>query len=383
MIVEILDSNFQFVDYLYEFESFIWTDRYNKPGDFEIFAPAKSKNLNLFKRNRYVKIDSSEHMMIIEDVVWQSSAESGDHVKVTGRSLESLLDRRIVWGEYTMPATEAKDVQSEVFALIENEIINGRDIAERKIPNFVCKVNSDIPGMSESLAGGDFKGDSLLTIVEDLTDEYDFGWKIIYDEDTEKLVFSFFAGVDRTEGYDLGERGFVEFSPEYENVIESTYSEISSDTKTAMLVGGTWTEEQEEPVSPSDENEEPETPSEEPIYEAIGGGSGILRREIFYESNVDKDEEMTKSEYCDAIRLDGGKELLKYRLVSTFDGKYETNIQFKYGKNFFIGDIVTVKDVFGHTASARVTEFIRSINISNGEEAYPTFEMVIPDEDSQ
>lgn len=367
MVVEILDTNFQFVDYLYEFESFIWTDRYNKPGDFEIFAPAKSKNLNLFKRNYYVKIDMSEHLMIIEDVVWQSSAESGDHVKVTGRSLESILDRRIVWGEYEMPATNSKDVQSEVFALLEQEVINGRDIADRKIPNFECKHKDNIPGMSDSLAGGSFKGDSLLKIIEDLTDEYDFGWKLIYDEETGKLIFSFFAGVDRTEGYDLGERGFVEFSPEYENVIESTYSEISSDTRTAMLVGGTWREEDEE----------------EPIFEGIGSGSGIQRREIFYESNVDKTDEMSRTQYCDAIRLDGGKELQKYRLVSTFDGKYETNIQFKYGKNFFIGDIVTVKDVFGHTSSARVTEFIRSINISNGEEAYPTFEMVIPEEDNQ
>lgn len=365
MVIEILDTNLQFVDYLYEFESFIWTDRYNLPGDFEIFAPAKTNNLKLFKRNYYIRIDVSEHIMIIEDIVWQSSAESGDHVKVTGRSLESILDRRIVWGDYTMPASNAKDLQTEVFLLFDKEIINGRNIQARKITNFTYVRDDTIPKILTSYPSGQFKGDSLLGIVETLADEFDYGWKIIYNEDTGKFVFSFFAGKDRTIE-ESGSDKFVIFSPEYNNVIESTYSEISNDVRNVMLIAGSWSEGGEE----------------EPIYESIGDSTGLSRREMFYQSNVDKssDESMSQQEYIDLMRADGGKELTKYKLVSTFDGKYETSYQFKYGRDFFIGDIVTVKDVFDHISKARVTEFIRSINMSNGEEAYPTFEMVLPDE---
>lgn len=369
MTVEILDTDFQFVDYLYEFESFIWVDRYNKPGDFEIFAPAKSNNLRLLKRNYYLRTDVSEHMMIIEDIVWESSADSGDHVKVSGRSLESILDRRIVWGEYEM---QGEDIQTEIFALLRKEIINGRNIEERKIPIFTLK-HEDVPFIEEYFAFGKFKGDSLLKIVEDITIKYGFGWKIRYNEDTGKLIFSMFNGTDRTIEDDDSVK-YVEFSPRYENIIESTYSEISTDIRNAMLIGGSW----KNPDNPDAE--------EKPIYESIGEGSGLSRREMYHESNVDKSREdgedpMTEDEYRDEMISEGGDELVKYKLVNQFDGKYETNYQFKYGKDFNIGDIVVVKDVFGHSSTARITEFIRSINVSNGEEAYPTFEIVLPEEE--
>ncbi len=369
MLIEILDTEFQFVDYVYEYESFIWTDRYNTPGDFEIYAPAKKSNLNLFKRNYFVRINDSEHLMIIEDIEWESSAEKGNHVKVTGRSLESILDRRIVWGEYEIPATPTGDIQSEIFALLEKEIITGRGIEERKIPNFTYQSISN-PLLDTYKPEGEYEGDSLLKIVEDIAEEFDVGWKIIRNSEG-KLVFSFFVGTNRTKEYDLGDRGFVEFSPELGNISESNYTEKSSDTRTVMLVGGSWKEEAEVP------GEEVE---EESIYEAVGGGSGLLRKEIFHSTTADKDDETTEEEYREEMRSEGAKELKKYKVANTFDGKYETAVQFKYGKNFFIGDIVTVKDVFGHDSSARVTEFIRSVNISNGEEAYPTFKEIIPEE---
>lgn len=37
--------------------------------------------------------------MIVEKIQITSDTEDGNHVTVTGRSLESILDRRIVWGQ--------------------------------------------------------------------------------------------------------------------------------------------------------------------------------------------------------------------------------------------------------------------------------------------
>ena len=54
--------------------------------------------LDYIKQDYYLQSKESEHVMIVEKIQITSDTEDGNHVTVTGRSLESILDRRIVWG---------------------------------------------------------------------------------------------------------------------------------------------------------------------------------------------------------------------------------------------------------------------------------------------
>ena len=102
MEFRVLDRNFQLVYVLDAYESMIWVDRLYEPGSFELYTPVTREIIDYCRPDNYVVNPESEHTMIIEDISIESDAESGDHIKVVGRSLESILDRRIVWKQTTI-----------------------------------------------------------------------------------------------------------------------------------------------------------------------------------------------------------------------------------------------------------------------------------------
>ena len=89
----ILDQNAASLAVLDTFQSFIWTDRYRGYGDFEIYMPAETSALSYLKEGNYLVTKDSDRMMIIEDIQVDTDAENGNHLIVTGRSLESILCR--------------------------------------------------------------------------------------------------------------------------------------------------------------------------------------------------------------------------------------------------------------------------------------------------
>ena len=51
----------------------------------------------ILKDDYYLWLKESDQTMIVEDRKIESDAENGNHFTVTGRSLESILERRIIW----------------------------------------------------------------------------------------------------------------------------------------------------------------------------------------------------------------------------------------------------------------------------------------------
>ena len=134
----ILDESLSGVDTLDIFESLIWTDRYSKCGDFEIYVPASEKMLSKLQKDRYVYLRESEHIMIIEDRNIETDVEQGTHLCVTGRSLESILERRIIWNQTVLSG----NLQDNIQKLLNENAISPSD-PKRKIPNLSFKKSSD------------------------------------------------------------------------------------------------------------------------------------------------------------------------------------------------------------------------------------------------
>ena len=114
------------------YKSLIWTDRYSAYGDFEVYTSATMNVLRQVKKGYYLWNRDSEHTMIIEDIEIQSNAEFGNDIAITGRSLESILTRRIVWKTTNING----DLQNGVKRLLDDAIINPSD-PDRKIENFI------------------------------------------------------------------------------------------------------------------------------------------------------------------------------------------------------------------------------------------------------
>ena len=162
MEMYVLNKSFEKIALIDAYESLLWTDRYNKPGEFEIYTPVADFALQYPVADNYLQIKESEHTMVIEDTTIESNVETGNHIKITGRSLESILDRRIVWAQTDISG----NLQNGIKRLLNENIINPT-IADRRIPNFIFE-DSDDPEVTKLTMENQYTGDNLLDIIQTL-----------------------------------------------------------------------------------------------------------------------------------------------------------------------------------------------------------------------
>ena len=229
MDLTVLNTDLNAVSIIDTYESFIWTDRYCEYGDFELYTMMTNTVLGFIKQDYYVMNRDSEHVMIIEKIQITSDAENGNHVTVTGRSLESILNRRIVWGQKTITG----NLQNGIKTLLMDAIISPSD-SSRQISNFVFEASTD-PAITNLTIDAQYTGDNLYDVISKLCSERNIGFKITLN-DQKQFVFKLYAGTDRS--YDQTENPYVVFSPNFENIINSNYMESKSSLKTITLVGG-------------------------------------------------------------------------------------------------------------------------------------------------
>ena len=340
------DTDFVLVDVIDTYESVIWTDRYNKPGDFEIYTTINETILTHNLVGNYLQMKESEHTMIVEDVTIESNIENGTHVKIVGRSLESILDRRIVWDQTNISGS----LQNGIKTLITDAIINP-SIAGRQISNFIFE-ESDDTAITSLTMDNQFTGDNLLTVIQNVCEANEIGFKIVLN-DNNQFVFSLYKGVDRS--YRQDPNPYVVFKPSFENIVNSNYSEKHSEEKNVTLVAG-------------------EGESQERITRVVGTETGLNRKELYTDArDIQKEEGMTDAEYNAKLDERGTEKLKENKTVKTFDGECETTKMFVYQRDFFMGDCVQVANEYGMESPTRVIEYIWSSSES-GTVSYPTFE---------
>lgn len=364
----VLDTSFDIVAVIDAYESFIWTERYFECGDFELYLPLKSELTAVLKRNNYLQLRDSETIMVIEEVEIETDAEKGRYVTVKGRSLESIIDRRIVWEETDINGPLQNGIKK---LLTENAIspIN----SERMIPNLIFEDSADSRITSLTLEAY-YYGDNLYDVITATCVDNNIGFRIRLNAD-KKMVFGLYKGLDRT--YDQEIRPYVVFSPEFDNILTSTYFESSKALKNCALVSN---EVREQTIMNADGNE-----TRIPRYfittevKPDNYQSGLNRRETFLEASVsDTDEdgnELTTAEKKAQMQTAGSEELAETNVTKAFDASVDPSRQFVYGVDFFIGDVVQVKNEYGYESKARITELIRS-NSTSGESVNPTFTVI-------
>lgn len=349
MDVMILNTNLDAVSIVDEYESFIWTDRYYKYGDFELYTAMRDGLLEFIKQDYYLQSRESDHVMIIEKIQITADVEDGNHVTVTGRSLESILDRRIVWGQKTLNG----NLQNGIQTLLNENIISPSD-ANRKIPNFIFKASVD-PAITSLKIEAQYTGDNLYDVIQKICEERGIGFKVTLNEN-KQFVFELYAGTDRS--YDQTEQPYVIFSPKFENIINSNYIESKSSLKNITLIGG-------------------EGEGSARKYTTVGSGNGLSRRELFTDardisSDVGDGVVLSDAEYTAQLQQRGKEKLAENTEVISFEGQVETTIMFRYGEDFFNGDIVQIANEYGHETKARILEIVMSED-EDGTSVYPTF----------
>lgn len=372
MDLYICDENLNVVAILDQYTSLIWTERYNRCGDFQVKTSYDESlfqaitNGSNMQHDSYLMIRESNSIMLIEEVTVITDAEAGPELEFKGRSLESIIDRRIVYDQTVLDAS----VDESIHKIFNQNIISPKDPA-RQFPNFVY-----LPAEFETIQNESseeeteqtqYFGNNIYDVVVNVCGVHGLGFRIQLDDGV--MTFQLYKGLDRS--YNQSERPRVIFSPRFENLLNSNYVESVSDYRNVAIIVG----EGEEIVDciVTEVSREEET-----------GVSGFNRREVFIDgsgiSQEYHDEDgwtmtMSDEEYTAELKNKALEELTDMDYRSSFDGEIESGVSFIYGQDYYLGDIVQIENEHGMTAEARVTEFIRSYD-ENGYKEYPTFESV-------
>lgn len=352
----ILNSNFEVTDIVDYYISFIWTDRYSKCGDFELYLPATDENIDKFHVDYYMKLKGTDTVMIIETIETDSDSENGDKLKVTGRSLESILDRRVIWGQKFYNGK----MQDAVENILNEAFINPSD-ADRKVDNFVFKKADESSGIDGIDIHAQYFGDNVYDVITHLCEQSHIGFSINLD-DSNRFIFQLYKGTNRT--YSQAINHYVIFSPKYENLISTNYIVSYKDLKNVSFVGGEGNGAQKKTTS-------------------YGSGTGLNRRETFtdasslsqsYTDENGVENKISDDDYIGQLKNKGKSDVLTKSNTVSFEGELEPNItQSILGKDYFLGDLVQIVNEYNREGETRITEVVHSQS-SSRIEIYPTFE---------
>lgn len=362
MEIKVLDQNFDIIGLIESADSFYWVDRFNKPGEFEIYTEISRDLIALLQEDNYLQIPDSDKTMIIESIRLKPDVELGNKLVSRGRSLESLLDRRIVW---TQTLIDSMNLETGIFQFLDDAFITGVSDTNRIVDNFVLTASGDtaITGIDLTIQ---LDADNCLELVNILTKSNNVGWKILLNSNLE-FEFELYSGTDRS--FDQSTNPHVVFSPQFDNLINSDYVRSKRPYKNAALWVG-------------DESETSALVRGVMFFPGATNVVGINRREVYLDqSNYSRFVQGTTDpidalEYTSQMQQTAKQTLQHdYDIYSAFDGVADTTVQYVYGQDFFLGDVVQIENEYGMTAKSRVTEMTFSEDES-GIHNYPTFETI-------
>lgn len=365
MDVTIRDNNFNIVGIVDDYESIIWTDRYDSPGDFQLYGTLDSTIAEYCKVGYFVNIPNSDRTMIIETISAESNPNQSNKITVTGRSVESLLERRIIWGTEVFLG-ENNLVQDAIREIITNHIISPA-VTQRAIPNFAFAENGDPSLLEMTFAPVQYDGDNVLDVVTNLCQTFNIGFKVINSGSA--FTMSIFNGTNRAA--DQSDYPVITFSEEYDNITESRFDVDKKPYKNVALVDGEEEEDQETHVKVK--------------FRTVSGDEmayGLDRYEMKVDSGISstyqdaqgQSQIIPSTQYAQMVRAKGTEELEKLKNIYKLDGKVDPD-SIKYGVDYYVGDTMQFVGLFGINTKVRITEFIRCLD-GSGYQEYPSYVIV-------
>ena len=352
MNIYVMNTSLQRIGVIDGYRSIIWTQRYYEAGDFELFLDATQENIDLCQKGRFLYREGDyedgvfKSVMIIRYVQLNTSIDEGNTLLVKGPDLKSILGQRIIWNQTILSGTLENNIRS----VINSNIINP-SLSARKISNFTL---GDAMGGTETVQV-QATGDNIdLWLTEQVT-PYEIGYDVQIKNGN--FVFILYKGTDRS--YDQNAVPYVIFSPEFENLLASDYTESDIDMRNLALVAG-----------------EGEGSARKVTTAGDASLTGLQRIELYVDardiSSTTDSGTLTPAQYTAQLQSRGLEKLAELQGLKLFEGEVEAETNFIYGVDYFLGDKVQVVNEYGIGASARIVEIIDAED-ETGRTVMPTF----------
>lgn len=354
MDIYILDETLRRSEVVEQHKSLIWTERYASYGDFELIIDPDIAESALFETGTRLVIDRSDRIMVVDTVEQTENEDGVEELKITGKSLEDILNHRLNKVGITFPPAPVVLGPDEPADIV------------RTLFHAVCRTNAtspedNIPFIQSgtiSAAGNIPEPVDVVTInaeieplydtIKKISDLYRMGFRLRRNGDTSMLYFEVYMGSDRTSGQTT--LAPVIFSPQLDNLTDTTDLRSVALLKNIAIV-----------VSANG------------VREVLADGllaepSGFDRKVMYVQAD---DITLTAGAPLNAALDQRGKEeLAKNRIVIAFDGEI-SQTAYTYGTHYNLGDLVTKRSEDGTASNMKVVEQI-FISDQEGERSYPT-----------
>lgn len=336
MDIYVFDKELNFIDTIDNFTSLQWIRKYNDTGRFELHCSVTESTIKTLVRDNLVWVKGSNEVGIIEYRNLSTNSNGEETLKINGRFVTSILDRRIILGteQYTN-----KELEIILRNIVDKNCIN--TTVERKLPLTLGSLNSFIEKIDYQKSYG-----NLLEEIKTLSETNSIGFFIRTDLESKKNYFELYKGVDRSINQDVNSP--VIFSRDYDNLYEQEYTDSTDNLKTTSVVAG--------------EGEG----SARKVIVVNNNFKGLDRRELFVDArDLQKESEtdgtkkvLSDTEYNNLLTQRGIEKLAECKDIKTFEGKIISN-NYEYKKDYDLGDIVTVMDrKWNITVDTRITEVV-------------------------
>ena len=351
----LLDKNLNRVDVIENYQSFIWVTKYYEDGEFDLYVPASKDVFTKFQIGYYIsRTDDWSQAMVIESIGLETSFEDGDYIPIKGRSLKSLLHKRIVWDRIVFSG----NVETLIRKIITDNCINPTD-SKRQITKLELGSTIGLTDTIKIQISPNGTGDDIPNVLKDICKVYGIGYDIKLDIVRKKFIFVIYKGTDRSLNQNVNPR--VTFSDTFENVLTMKYKFNTKDFKTMAFIKG-------------------EDIDDERFRVAYYGNDAtdLDRSELFVDARDIRSDDgeggtIPAEDYTLMLIQRGLEKLNEYMYSEEISGEVEPNYQYKINEDYFLGDIVTFKNNYGLTMFPRITEIIETFD-RDGYSIIPTFD---------
>jgi hypothetical protein len=376
-------------------DSLIWTERFQALGDFQLVTQNVNETRKILPERGLCALRHSNEVMWIDSHSITPNSDGVDELTVKGRSLECILMRRI-WSNApygkNVKMEKKYSVRQAVEVWVWNAICNGTGNdrittsgtypAGNQLPNVIVTdsipPSSDGPDQARKVHNG-YVYDQMLTFLSSghygiriIRPNGTHGRKVHIDADgtynTDSVTDISDLRFDFYKGHDISDK--VVFSTKAGHLDSPTYFLSSEQMMTGAYVDG---DPRRHYYTDPDIVGGTNTGWNRLDGYADGGSKNDLTQ-----GGSESDADFAARKAASADDFEQSLEDLGLRTVrkdgqhiNSVDAQISPNINFKYGKDYHLGDRVMVQGRYGTRDVKWVTEFIRSQD-ANGEQAFPT-----------
>lgn len=340
MEVYVYDRNLYRKGIIEDCTSLQWHRKYYECGTFELHAPVTDRNLRLLRTGNVITVGSKREAAVIRgDQAEEESTDTNEMVR-NGYFLPVYLGDRLTGPLFNYTGTVEDGVRYMISRAAGIPLLR------------VADGTGDTTRISFQAT---YK--NLLSYVEKLARYAEMGFRVVPDFKRKEMVFETYKGVDRTQAQGVNPR--VVFSEDYQNLnrIRHNYSDESYISK--VVVGGSGE-------------------GSDRVYVTVGEASGFGLREAFLDARDISRDELSDEQYDAALRARGEDFLVGHGIYENFEAEVAADVNFIYGKDYDLGDIVTVrKKGWGENLNLRITE-VCEVYEHGGMYIVPTFGDILP-----